>query len=115
MARTEEAVEAVARSAGAEARDLGENETLRLSLPAVGRVVRVVHGTVLVTREGDQEDHVLEAGDALAVPPAARGLAVAWALTAARITLQAAPVVSPGAGRTRRSRPARGAAGRCPA
>jgi hypothetical protein len=40
--------------------------------------VTVDSGVVLVTREGDLEDHVLEAGMELRLPR--RGVAVAWAL-----------------------------------
>jgi hypothetical protein len=47
-------------------------------------VVRVERGTVLVTREGDREDHVLEAGDELVLPR--RGTAVAWAFTPAAVS-----------------------------
>jgi hypothetical protein len=41
---------------------------------------------VMVTREGDLEDHVLERGDELLLP--AGGLAVAWAFTAARLSVR---------------------------
>jgi hypothetical protein len=43
-----------------------------------GHVVEVERGLVLVTREGDPEDHVLEPGMELRL--GGRGLAVAWAL-----------------------------------
>jgi DUF2917 family protein len=59
------------------------DETLRLPR-GLELVVRVEHGTVLVTQEGDPDDHVLEAGDALVVP--AGGLAVAWAFADARLS-----------------------------
>jgi hypothetical protein len=42
-------------------------------------------GTVLVTREGDLDDHVLEPGDEILVRPG--GLAVAWAFADARVVV----------------------------
>jgi hypothetical protein len=64
--------------------DLRENATLRL--PAgIGSVVRVERGTVLVTQEGDLDDHVLERGDELVVSRG--GLAVAWAFTDAVLSI----------------------------
>ncbi|HEX7487885.1 MAG TPA: DUF2917 domain-containing protein [Anaeromyxobacteraceae bacterium] len=62
---------------------LRRDETLRLPR-GLELLVRVEHGTVLVTQEGDPDDHVLEAGDALVLP--AGGLAVAWALDDARLS-----------------------------
>jgi uncharacterized cupin superfamily protein len=69
-----------------EALELRTDETVRLPR---GRdvVVHVERGTVLVTQEGDRDDHVLEAGDAFVV--VAGGLAVAWALRDARLTISA--------------------------
>jgi hypothetical protein len=77
--------------------DLARDATLRL--PRAGALVRVEKGTVLVTREGDQEDHVLEPGDELVVPRG--GVAVAWAFTAAELSVRARhaarlPVAEPG-------------------
>jgi hypothetical protein len=67
--------------------DLAENATLRL--PAnIGIVVRVERGTVLVTQEGDLDDHVLERGDELVL--SRPGLAVAWAFTDAAISIHSA-------------------------
>lgn len=64
--------------------DLRENATLRL--PAVfGIVVRLERGTVLVTQEGDLDDHVLERGDELVL--SRPGLAVAWAFTDAALSI----------------------------
>lgn len=65
--------------------ELAANATMRLGH---GRpvTVRVERGTVLVTREGDLEDHVLESGDEIVL--AGRGLAIAWALTEAAISLR---------------------------
>ncbi len=68
--------------------DLPENATMRVSRRAIAVVVRVERGTVLVTRQGDLEDHVLELGDELFLP---RGdLAVAWAFTEATISVREA-------------------------
>jgi hypothetical protein len=66
--------------------DLAENATMRLPGGRFATVVRIERGTVLVTQEGDLEDHVLEAGDELVLPPG--GLAVAWAFTGASISLR---------------------------
>jgi Protein of unknown function (DUF2917) len=74
--------------------DLDENETRALPRGRVGSVVRVQRGTVLVTQEGDGEDHVLEPGDELLLRR--RGRAVAWAFTDATISVCA----STAAGRT---------------
>jgi len=54
---------------------------MRLPHGRVGTAVRVARGSVLVTREGDPEDHVLGAGEEIVLP--ARGLGVAWAFTEA--------------------------------
>ncbi len=63
------------------------NATLRL--PAGdGAVVRVERGTVLVTQEGDLDDHVLEPGDELLL--SRPGLAVAWAFTDAALSIHPA-------------------------
>lgn len=72
------------RSGRWERRELAENDALRLPRRRGAVVVRVERGTVLVTRRGDLEDHVLEAGDELVLPRA--GLAVAWAFTDAVIS-----------------------------
>lgn len=61
---------------------LAGNETLRLS---AGIEVRCHSGTVLVTQEGDLDDHVLEAGDACRTRP--RGRVVAWALSDAELSV----------------------------
>lgn len=71
------------RGAPAGRHALAENAVLRLPR---GGAVRVDTGQVVVTREGDPIDYVLEAGDTLEL--AARGRAVAWALAASRITLE---------------------------
>jgi two-component system, NtrC family, sensor histidine kinase HydH len=66
--------------------DLAENATLRLPRRRVATVVRAERGTVLVTRGGDREDHVLEPGDELVLPRG--GLAVAWAFTDATLSMR---------------------------
>ena len=66
-----------------EVRLLARDEVLRLPGWREGARVRVEAGMVVVTREGDPEDHVLQAGAQLRVP--GRGLAVAWALEPSRV------------------------------
>jgi hypothetical protein len=65
--------------------DLEVDQTLRLPR-GLAVIIRVERGTVLVTQEGDPEDHVLEGRGELVVP--AGGLAVAWAFTHARVAVQ---------------------------
>jgi hypothetical protein len=67
---------------------LGKNQTSHLSGPRRRVAVRVESGLVLVTREGDPEDHVLRAGEVVVLPP--HGKVVAWALEPARATVRAA-------------------------
>ncbi len=71
---------------GDEVRVLGRNQVLRLPAWREGSSVWVQSGTVVVTREGDPEDHVLQAGAELRVP--GRGLAVAWALEPSRVEVR---------------------------
>jgi len=66
-------------------RALGRDETMRL--PHRDQVLRVANGCVLVTREGDPEDHVLGSGEELRLP--AHGRAVAWALAPSTVLLAA--------------------------
>lgn len=68
--------------------ELAEDETMRFPRRRFGMAVRVEYGTVLVTQEGDLEDHVLEPGDEVVLPVG--GLAVAWALTDAAISVREA-------------------------
>jgi hypothetical protein len=58
-----------------------------------GAVVRVDRGTVVVTRAGDPEDHVLSAGEEYR--PTGRGLVIAWALDDALVTLAPAGARGP--------------------
>lgn len=64
---------------------LPRDGTLRIRAGAGGVRIRAERGTVLVTREGDAEDHLLERGDEVLVT--CRGLVVAWALTPAALWL----------------------------
>ncbi len=88
MARTIRTTRAGAGSAW----DLDENESMVLPHRSRENVVHVHRGTVLVTQQGDREDHVLEPGDEL--PLRRRGRTVAWAFTPASIS------VRPAGGRT---------------
>ncbi len=74
------------------ARELARDQTLRLPQRRGGVVLRVTSGCLLVTREGDLEDHVLVAGEELGL--AGRGLAVAWALAPSAILIDDAPVAA---------------------
>jgi len=65
--------------------ELPLNATLRLPRGRCGSLVRVERGTVMVTRQGDLDDHVLGPGDEIRLPPA--GLAVAWAFTPAIVAV----------------------------
>jgi len=65
--------------------ELARDATLRLRPGRARLAVQVRDGCVLVTREGDAEDHVLGPGDELGL--AGGGLAVAWALSTARLTV----------------------------
>ncbi len=71
---------------GQEVRDLGRDQVLRLPGWREGSSVRVESGMIVITREGDPEDHVLQAGAELRVP--GRGLAVAWALEPSRVQVR---------------------------
>ena len=72
--------------------ELAENATMRLPRGRSATVVRVERGTVLITQEGDLEDHVLEPGDEIVIPVG--GLAVAWAFTGAAISVREAALSS---------------------
>jgi hypothetical protein len=87
-------------------RELAENATMRLPHRRSPSVVRVERGTVLVTQQGDLEDHVLEPGDEIVL----RGnrLAVAWAFTEAAISVRDA---GQGSARSPRHEPAHGQMG----
>jgi Protein of unknown function (DUF2917) len=68
---------------------LAENAVMPLPRGRCAKLVRVESGTVLITQEGDLEDHVLVSGDELLLH--ARGLAVAWAFTKAALSVRRAP------------------------
>ena len=65
---------------------LARDQVLRLPGWREGSSVRVEAGIVIVTREGDPEDHVLRAGAQLRVP--GRGLALAWAQEPSRVEIR---------------------------
>lgn len=81
------AIEFPSTGAG-EAWHLTKDATARLPRGRLPILVRVARGTVLVTQEGEPEDHVLEAGDEAVFPPG--GHVVAWALTDAAISTREA-------------------------
>ncbi len=66
--------------------ELERDATLRLPRLGAETVVEVVRGTVLVTREGDLEDHVLDPG--MTLPLGARGRVVAWALVPSTVRVR---------------------------
>jgi hypothetical protein len=65
--------------------ELLKDATWRIPVGLGGAVVRVERGLLLVTRQGDLEDHLLGPGDELRLPP--RGRSVAWALEPSRFRL----------------------------
>jgi hypothetical protein len=71
--------------------ELAENATMRLPRARFAVVVRAERGMVLITQEGDPEDHVLEPGDEIVLPIG--GLAVAWALAEAAIAVRHAALM----------------------
>lgn len=67
--------------------ELEANGVLRL--PAeVGVTVRVEAGHVVITREGDEEDHVLEPGAVFVLEPRSNSNSVAWALQPSRVEVR---------------------------
>lgn len=86
--------------------DLTADETLRIPHGRGGTVVRVERGLLVVTREGDPEDHVLQPGMELRLP--ASGRSVGWALAASRIQVRDG---QPAVGARPMGHPARAGAG----
>ncbi|HZZ86003.1 MAG TPA: DUF2917 domain-containing protein [Anaeromyxobacteraceae bacterium] len=76
--------------------ELPRDGTLRLRSGSEGLRLRVERGVLLVTREGDGDDHVVTAGRELLVT--GPGLVVAWALEQASIAVQRAPAGAPAHG-----------------
>jgi len=68
-------------------RPLKVDQTLAIR-PAESTAVRCCAGSLLVTQEGDPEDHVLFAGEVFNA--ARRGLVVAWALSDAEVSVHGA-------------------------
>jgi len=71
--------------------ELAENATMRLPRGRLAVVVRAERGMVLITQEGDPEDHVLEPGDEIVLPVG--GLAAAWAFTEAAISVRSTALI----------------------
>ncbi len=88
-------------------RELAKDATLRLPRGRNGVVVRAEGGSLVVTQEGDPEDHVLGPGEEVHLPRG--GLAVAWALSPVAVLVRD-PVVA--VERTPRREPARAGARR---
>jgi hypothetical protein len=65
--------------------ELPRDATLRLRAGPHGVRIRAESGTVLVTREGDLDDHLMERGDELLIT--GTGLVVAWALVPSSVVL----------------------------
>ena len=65
--------------------ELPRDATLRLRAGTRGVRIQAERGTVLVTREGDLDDHVLESGQELLVTGG--GLVVAWAIEPAALVV----------------------------
>ncbi len=67
-------------------RELSPGQAVRLPSFGEGSSLRLQSGLVVVTREGDHRDHVLEAGSELHLPR--RGRVVAWAFELSRIEVR---------------------------
>jgi hypothetical protein len=67
-------------------RELSQDATIQLPPGRHGLVVRVERGVLLVTQEGDLDDHVLEPAQELRIPRG--GLAVGWALAPATVVIK---------------------------
>jgi hypothetical protein len=67
-------------------RELSRGQAVRLPSFGEGSSLRLQSGLVVVTREGDHRDHVLEAGSELHLPR--RGRVVAWAVEVSRIEVR---------------------------
>jgi hypothetical protein len=67
-------------------RELSQDATIQLPPGRRGLVVRVERGVLLVTQEGDLDDHVLEPAQELRIPRG--GLAVGWALAPATVVIK---------------------------
>jgi len=67
-------------------RELSRGQAVRLPSSGEGSSLRLRSGLVVVTREGDSRDHLLEPGSELQLP--GRGRVVAWALEASRIEIR---------------------------
>ena len=66
--------------------ELGKDVTLQLPHGRAGMLVKVERGLVLVTREGDREDHLITGGSEVLIP--AGGVTVAWALAPSRLRVR---------------------------
>lgn len=74
-------------------RELPRDGTLRVRPGRHGVVLRADRGVVHVTQSGDLEDHLLEPGEEVLLPPG--GLVVAFAYEAARLMVRDARARAP--------------------
>ncbi len=83
--------------------ELSRGQAARLPSYGEGASLRLRKGVVVVTREGDARDHVLEAGSELQLPGSGR--AVAWAIESSRFEIRrrTEPLADWGAAVVRRS------------
>jgi hypothetical protein len=70
--------------------ELERNAARALPTGRNGVRVRVRRGVLMVTQAGDPEDHIVRAGEELALPPG--GLVVAWSLASAVFAVREAAV-----------------------
>jgi hypothetical protein len=66
--------------------ELGKDVTLQIPRGRAGMLVKVERGLVLVTREGDRQDHLIAGGSEVLIPTG--GVTVAWALAPSRLRVR---------------------------
>jgi Protein of unknown function (DUF2917) len=71
-----QAVKSLGRAAPGSVRTLRTGRILPLG--SAGGRLEVLHGRVWLTRAGDLDDHVIDSGQGLLVPPSGRALVEAW-------------------------------------
>ena len=86
-----QAVKSLGRAAPGTVRTLGAGRILPLG--SAGGRLEVLHGRVWLTRSGDLEDHVIDSGQGLIVPPSGRTLVEDWGDEPAVVAWRPATVV----------------------